>query len=458
VGGGNTITVEPPTTYEFASRFDPRTGSVAYDGQVVRQILIEEFVGRLDGLTAAIDGGDRAPGEGEVAAELAFYLDFEAALGGDLEHSIATSPASLQATLNDVSTGKDLTGKIAGNDPVGQHRDWSSEFVGWGPVGSVTPEQLVRSWLDEVDARAVARSLGEPARRPDGSPVASVFVTEDGRDLQQLIEKFLRMAIAFSQGADDYLDDDTSNKGLLSPNVQDGTKPYTVLEHQWDEGFGYFGAARDYLSYSDDEIAGKSGRPDRARGYHDSNGDGLIDLLSEYNFGHSRNAAKRDRAAVVPTDFTRDAMNAFLRGRAIIAMAGEELTDAELAALQSERDAAVLAWESAIAATVVHYINATLQDMRRVGTPDYDFEDHAKHWSELKGFALGLQFNPRSPLDDAAFAEFHARVGTRPVLETDGAAALEAYADELLGARALLGDAYGFDPANLGRDDGTEGW
>ena len=84
-----------------------------------------------------------------------------------------------------------------------------------------------------------------------GEPVASVFVTSDGRDLQQLISTFLRVAIAYSQSADDYLDDDTEGKGLLSDHSapEDG-KPYTALEHAWDEGFGYTGMTRRYADLS----------------------------------------------------------------------------------------------------------------------------------------------------------------------------------------------------------------
>ena len=40
------------------------------------------------------------------------------------------------------------------------------------------------------------------------APIASVTVTETGLDLRQLIQKFLLMAVPFSQGTDDYLDDD----------------------------------------------------------------------------------------------------------------------------------------------------------------------------------------------------------------------------------------------------------
>ena len=117
-----------------------------------------------------------------------------------------------------------------------------------------------------------------------------------------------------------------------------------------------------------------------------------------------------------------------------------------------------MAWEKAISSSVVHYINDTLQDMGAIGTADYSFDDHAKHWSEMKGFALSFQFNPRSPMSGADFETLHGYFGVAPVLSSAGDAALADYAADLLAARALIGEAYGFDSANLGDDDGTNGW
>jgi hypothetical protein len=117
-----------------------------------------------------------------------------------------------------------------------------------------------------------------------------------------------------------------------------------------------------------------------------------------------------------------------------------------------------LAWEGAIAATVVHYINDVLQDMGTFGTADYDFSSHAKHWSEMKGSALGLQFNPRSQVSVEDFGSFHALVGDAPVLSDASPEAQSDYATNLLAARELLAQSYGFDEANVGNELGEDGW
>ena len=83
-----------------------------------------------------------------------------------------------------------------------------------------------------------------------------------------MVEKVLLMAVAFSQGADDYLDLDLDDKDAdgvaLAKGVNASNTPkkdgddYTQLEHQIDEGYGYFGAARAYLKYDDATIKAKS--------------------------------------------------------------------------------------------------------------------------------------------------------------------------------------------------------
>lgn len=435
-------------TYAFLGR--DGGDSVSYGGQVFRQLLIDDMKRWISGLDGRLKS-DFFPVEGEVAGELEFYVDFDDGTGAAVPIGLTTTPPTTQTTYADVSSGKDLVGKIAGNDPVGQHEDWTVDFVGWDHPSVTTPESLVRLWIDQLDDAAVAWGDGSPALGPDGSPVPAFYVTADGLDLQQLLEKFLRGAVAFSQAADDYLDDADPGKGLLADHtaLSDGAS-YTALEHQWDEGFGYFGASVDYANRSDDDVADMPA--------FDSDGDGAIDVLREVTFGHATNASKRDRGAVVATDFSALAWEGFYEGRKLLADTTDALDTSEAEALAAWRDQAIENWEKAIAATVVHYINDTLQDVGAFDTTGYDFAAHAKHWAEMKGFALSFQFNPRSPLSDADFATLHTLLGQAPVLETADATERQDHVDDLLAARALLGTAYGFDDDNLGADDGTGGW
>lgn len=461
----NNVNNQNPEGYSFQSRFDSEVSSVAYSGQTFRHVLISDLKSYIGGLGGDIDQGTFVPtDDGDVVSALDFYYRFDSSVAGDEPILLSTDPATVQMTYNDISSDKDLVGKTAGNDTVTDHVDFSTEFTGWsdGTIAAFggstdSPEGLITAFFETLEEEAIARANNMGSTAPDGSPLP-VYVTASGLDLSQLIQKFLLVSVAFHQAADDYGDDDVDGKGLLADNEDPGDNPYTGLEHQWDEAFGYFGAARDYYEYTDEEIAGKGGRDAWSSGYYDTDGDGAIDLLSEYNFGASVNAGKRDLGAVTPTDFTAMAFNGFVDGRALITNAGGALTDDQLDELKTYRDAAIGGWEMAYAATVVHYINDTLQDMNDFGTAEYSFTDHAKHWAEMKGFALGFQFNPRSPLSDTQFVEFHTLVGDRPILEADGDTAIDAYKTALIDARDLLQSAYGFDEANMGDANGEGGW
>jgi hypothetical protein len=444
------ISVLIPDTYQFESRAGDGTDSVAYDGQTARHLLVMALERHLTGLTTRLDT-DFFPQPGDVRGELEFFFEFDSDTSGELPHGLSFSPPPLQQTWDDVSKGKNLVGKLAGNTAVTDHRDWSTSFTGWGAVGSTTPEQLVRDWFDLVDAQAVAWADGTPPLDPFGNPVANATITPDGHDLRQLLGKFLTVGVAFSQGADGYLDDDVPGKGLLADHsaLVDG-KPYTELEHQWDEGFGYFGASRDMGLRTLDEIADTPAL--------DANDDGAIDLLSEVVYGHAGNAAKRDRGSKVASDLTTQAWDGFAGGRQLLAQTDGPLTDAEMDMLVRFRDDAVGAWEAAIAATALHYANKTLKELSKVGQESFSFAEYAKVWSELKGFALGLQFNRRSPMSQADFVTLHALIGDAPVSPAASAAALEGFAEDLRAARDLIAEAYDFDPANLGDENGFDGW
>jgi len=467
--GGLTHTQELTVTvndlldyYDFASKVgDTANSSVSYSGQIARHALIAElkhYIGK-GGLQTDIESGDLITKEA-IIAKLHTYFDGQSTDWEDGAFPITFIDAK-QATFSDISSSlKTLKGKVAGNDASGQHKLWNDDaFAGWGATGSITPTALIESFFDQLADNAMENPGGKryvPGAEQVEANEIPVYVNYNGTDLNQLIQKFLLMSITYSQATDDYLDE---NKGLATDNIagdKDGTKDYTKLEHQFDEGFGYFGAARDYLAYNDNEIAGKvkteeDGRADW-NGMHDTNGDGEIDLLSEKMFGNSVNAAKRDRGSkdnAAATNYTEDAMGAFLAARNLInANSGADLTADQMTELLGYRDTAVNAWEFAVAATVIHYINELMNDDLSVqGTDDFSFTDTAKHFSELKGFALGLQFNPYSPITDAQFEEIHTLIGNAPIIT--GAADVTDYRADLKTARDILASALSFDVENV---------
>jgi hypothetical protein len=466
---------EAPSTYNFTNSTytaEP-ADSVSYTGQVARQLLISGMVDYMEAMTES--GEDEAT----FAADLDFYMNGDGAndalTGFRLKNGKVDGSDILNAvTYGDISSDKNLDGKIAGGNGEGGGEITKlidGEFFGWEgqtednqPIN--LPIDLVYSWTAVLAAQASdGASFTVPTVDGDVS-VNSVQYDEQGRNQRQLLQKFLMGAVSFSQGTNDYFQSDWA----VQVTTQEGSKNYTEAEHNYDEAFGYYGAARDNNDYTDLEARAKAKPgitdPEKENGYYDTNGDGFIDPRSEFNFGHAQNCAKRDVGSADntnPTDLSTEAMGAFLAGRHIIANASAagSITTAELEELEGHIKTAALTWEKCIAATAIHYVNDVTNDIAEFSNGSYasviNFTNLGKHWSELKGFALSLQFSPFSPFRDAAVTAVNldslktvlSNIGDKPVLATDGQTAIDAYLQALEAARDILQAAYGFDAENV---------
>ena len=461
-----------PTTYTFSSSITEGESSISYTGQTARQLLMLGLVDAMNGLT-------ERPGEqAAVDAELSFYINGDGAdatpHGFDVKGGEPVIPGP---TYGDISKGKNLDGKIAGGN--GEGGGETSKLIGAGFFGWQTgldstplPIELVAYFIDRMAAESTDGTT--PSISVVGNPavaIDSVVTDVNGLNYRQLMQKFLTGAVSFSQGTNDYFKTD-----FASATGQEGTKAYTAGEHDFDEAFGYYGGARNMNDFTDDEAAGKGGRDAWGKGYNDSNGDGSIDVRSEVVLGHAQNCAKRDRGSkgedgVARTDFSKEVFDAFLIGRKIVGNAATNpgLNEAEQAALDAQIKIASVTWEKCVAATVVHYINDVTGDMGKFVAPDFadlkNFNDLSKHWGEMKGFALALQFSPASPFRDGSVAGTDVEdlrlmlslLGDAPVL-ADGSqggvsatgtaqAAIDAYLADLQTARGILEEAYTFDSA-----------
>ena len=447
-----------PGTYTFTR---DGVSTVSYSGQVFRQVLIEDiktyigslergtYPGTADDVLAALysyvnysfDNADEASGVISGAS------NFKVTATGLEGQSLPFTEGETYAAIQD--PGKNLLGKLAGNDNESGPRD---QFLGWNATqflgqdlatidydanaSATEPEDLLAAWLRIIANSAVDGQVFTVANGDlEAQSISAAYLTETGLDLSQLVQKFLHGAVSFSQASDDYLSVTRGEeKGILANNTEPA-KPgvtYTPREHHWDEAFGYFGAATDYLNYTDSQIAKKLSL--------DTNSNGSIAMLEEKNLGIAINAAKRDLGSSNTTDFTQNIMDAFIKGRHFIATQpeGYEPVLASLATVIR------IEWERVIVATVVHYINKTIAEMDEYGTEAYLFTDHAKFWSEMKGFALGLQFSPEKILSDAEFTELHKLMGDQPVLGSADAGAVADYRASLLKGRDMLQTKFGF--------------
>ncbi len=451
---------EPPTTYTFASRFNAEASGVNHTGQTTRQILIIDLVGLMESLAEGVVGGSVDPStvdeEGEVVAMLnGIFRAGSTDLGSRALPALTGDGLPLCQKSYEELGNANLVDKLAGQDDVTDYKDWDGDDEGSAGAAFEGVSDIATP-LDYMDALFAAFETNVRACALDAEQCPTdrpLYVTEKGQHLAELAEKFLMGAVSFSQATDDYLDDATDGKGLLTDNSEPREQgaESSVLEHAWDEGFGYFGAAADYGDYTDDEIRGAGGREGYSSGFHDTDGDGCIDVFSEYNFAAAKYAARRDANSATGTDFTKTAFDAFVRGRWLITLADGALDESQMNDLKAQRDQAVATYEKVHAANSIHYANALRADIETCGTDAYSFESQAGHWSELKGFALSLQFNPRSPWNDAAndFAALHDLIGDAPVTcDAD----LEARASQIDAAVSALQKAYAFDASDV------QGW
>ncbi len=397
-----TTLIEVPPAYVFDSRFEQGKSSVAYSGQTVRNLLLQDLKVLIDSL--AKDGAQPIA----VQDMLNLYA-YDDALNLKSLSTAGAMPV-VESHYSAISTGKSLVGKISGDVVIGYNR---------------TADDLVNEWF-----QIIADNSQDPAKL--GTP--AVYTTDDGVDLTQMINKVLIGAVPYYQATGVYL------AGLLerdNSEARNGTDPYTSMEHGWDEAFGYFGAARDYFRYTDVQLAG--GVDDFT---FDSNGDGSIDFKSEYNFGLSRNAGKRDKGGS-GVDLTREIFDAFLRGRTFIANQGTEVD------IIQQRELAANGMEKVIAATAVHYINDTLSDMSNLGTDAENRVNLNKHWAEMKGFTVALQYNPFKLIGDGQLQELHGIMGQAPSYDAPGTPAYDTTVKNYNRAKAVFQAAYGFSADNM---------
>lgn len=403
--GPGTTTLDVPTVYAYESRFAAGESSVAYPGQTVRNLLMQD----IRSLASSVGTAGAAPITVDDFLALYEYTDASA-----LSSTTGTGTLPpLESGYSAISTGKNIVGKVAPEMLIGT---------------STTVDQALRSWFDSV-----ARFSTDDARR--GTSMA--YTTATGLDLVQLIDKVLLGSVAYYQGTSHYLAG-VVDRGNAAPSA--AGLPFTEMEHWWDEAFGYFGAARDYGRYSDAALAGSTDDY-----VFDSNGDGLIDFRSEYNFPFARNAGKRDAGATTSLDMSAEAWEAFRRGRAVISSGGS--TDE----LVVEQLRAARAWEKVVAATVIHYINDVLADMEEITeiSTVATLGDLNKHWAEMKGYLWALQFNSLGVVTRSDLTEWHSAVGSTPVYTMPGTAGHLEYRTRLIGVRDALGARVGFDAADV---------
>ena len=389
--------IETPAVYEFDSRFSDGESSVSYNGQVVRNLLINDIKTQC--------GTDA--GTGNPATLLSMMANDNANQAilsvGDL--------TTVQAKYHDISTSH-LNDRLAA----------VTDYVLTGYDADAAT--LVNGWINELAANGKTRA--------------------NGVRLDQMIQKTLWGAVSYWQATSKYMSKIPDDDNTMS----DDGDPYTAMEHHWDESFGYFGAARDYnTGYSDDTDR-------KTSPYYDTNSDGSIDFKKEYNMGWAVTAAKRDLVtASVDYDFTKTIMDAYLEGRTLIH------NEAPLEEILVQRTIILNTWEKVVAAVSIHYVNDVIADIAGlIAAADASTApmssvtaDYENHWGEMRAYCHGLWYNDFKLIEDVNLTRILTIMGTAPVYPDNGDfAPMQTYHDQLAGeVKAIFKASYGFTDEHM---------
>jgi hypothetical protein len=190
-------------------------------------------------------------------------------------------------------------------------------------------------------------------------PTKKYLCAASGIEYNQLITKGLMGATFYYQATSVYLENIATVDNIT---VVDGQG--TVMEHYWDEVFGYFGVPTDF--------------PTTATG-----------LKYWGSYCNQRNGILATNLAF---------MNAVLKGRAAISNKDYTSRDEAKAAIHS-------AWEKVCVGTAIHYINTAKNNLT-----DDAIRNHAL--SECLGFVMSLKYNINKTISDTQFDQVKAYLGT----------------------------------------------
>lgn len=175
---------------------------------------------------------------------------------------------------------------------------------------------------------------------------STYLLDANGFHVREVFEKGIMGAVFMYQALNNYFGDTEMNVDNTTAVDAANNKYYTLMEHHWDEAFGYFGVDVNFPTVPADRFWGE--------------------------YCQAQNANLNSNA---------DMMNNFLKGRAAI-----------VANVYDDRDAAIqairLEWEEIAAGQAVTYINAAI---------GYFGTDNAKFLhalSEAYGFAWSLRYAP----------------------------------------------------------------
>ncbi|THH41863.1 DUF4856 domain-containing protein [Neolewinella litorea] len=374
----STVSLDVPETYSFSRN---GASTVSFDGQSTRIAMAEELVSAFQDPTneeATLDAMFRNEGpNGEDVSPFA-----SAELNAATKSIRSKVAASRDYFFADATTATAI-------------RD---EFDGWiaAQVNEVFPR-----W-NELAAPGVAGQI------PNGS--SARYVSAEGLEYNQVFAKSLIGALMLDQTLNNYLSpqvlDEADNRATNDAAAVEDGKPYTTMEHKWDEAYGYvFGASVD------------PAEPLATLGDDDN-------FLNEY----------LDRVNDDPdyAGIAQDVFDAFKRGRAAIVAGDYTERDAQAEIIQEKLSRVV-------AVRAIYYLMRGAETLDGSTSPTDAF--HAL--SEAYGFIYSLQFT-RNPATGAPYLDRQEVLAIQQTLLSDGENGLwDVTASTLRDQAATIATAFG---------------
>ncbi|MGK0386648.1 MAG: hypothetical protein ACI849_001266 [Patiriisocius sp.] len=317
------IPVEAPADYTFTRN---NQSTVSFSGQTTRILMAEEIVSAFKDVDNATQSSIQAMFDHQEGA-----VDFE------------------DTFLNE--SGKSVRSKVAAST------DFFSSNATEATAIKAQFDTYITSQTQEVfpNWNSVA-SAGVAGQIADGS--STRYISSKGLEYNQAFAKGLIGGLMTDQIINNYLStsvlDAESNVENNNNDVLDGDKPYTTMEHKWDEGYGYlFGAAADVVN------------PVPAIGEADN-------FLNKY--------VGRVEGDTDFTGITQEIFDAFKLGRAAIVAKNYEVRNAQAAILQQKIS-------EVIAIRSIYYLQNG-----KIALGNNDFGGAFHDLSEGYGFLTSLRF------------------------------------------------------------------
>ncbi len=401
--------IDPKTQpYVYHFEYDGHA-NVANTGQVVRNLLVQDFEILVTGLASP----DATPVSFE---DLYKYYENDAQTIEGPTLTEVDLPLVYE-TLREISSIRDLKQRVNGPNAEQVHADMAH-------------------WCN---------TIAEYSQDDSKLGTYEVYIEEStGYDMLQMFKLTGLGAAMLEHGLYvyfRYVENDYNDTIVWYPGATE--LYYTWMEHHWDEAFGYYGAARNFHDFSDEELVGF----ENGDNYKDNfDLDGKIDFKTEYNYHFAQMAAQRDLDSKTGTDFSRAVYDAFYEGRVAIVEKDYDL-------MLSKKPIILDNWEKIIAATVIHYLNAVLGQMDLlVNDPQASPELFYRHWAAMYKFTEMFRYNYEN-----RFNQYQEVLDTKyktdevpfPKTVVDDPSKAEAYALSLLEVRSMIKEIYQFDEQDV---------